>query len=349
MAGGSGTRFWPASRDARPKQFIDALGTGKSLLQMTFDRFRNITSSDKIWIVSNEKYKDLINEQLPKLAPHQILLEPNKRNTAPCIAYAAYKIRKEDPKAVLVISPADHVVLKEEKFEKVINTAIEGATTKEALITIGIEPHRPETGYGYIQFLPDENNAVKKVKTFTEKPKLDLAIMLVESGDFLWNSGIFVWTLDAIIQAFENHDPKIASLFANGADKYFTNEEQEFIEETYSLVKSISIDYAIMEKADNVFVVPGEFGWSDLGSWNTLHEIKDKDEKGNYTEGKSMLYDCRDNFIRGNKEKLIVVQGLEGYLVADFEDVLLICKKQDSATIKNFLLDIKSNKDEKYI
>ncbi len=349
MAGGSGTRFWPYSRDAKPKQFLDVVGTGRSLLQMTFDRFNEITTADKIWVVSNDKYEGLIKDQLPELADHQILLEPEKRNTAPCVAYAAYKIMKQDPNAVLVVTPSDHAIFKEKEFEKVISTAVESAKSNERLITIGIRPNRPETGYGYIQYLSEPGAPVKKVKTFTEKPEAELAQKFLDSGDFLWNSGIFVWSIDSIIKAFEKHDEEISSLFASGLNEYFTEGEQEFVDNAYSQCKSISIDYSILEKAENVYVVPGEFGWSDLGSWNALHELKKKDENDNVIEGSAIAYDSKDNYIKGKKGKLIVVQGLEGYLVADFEDVLLVCKKEDSSIFRDFITDVKSEKGEKFV
>lgn len=349
MAGGSGTRFWPYSRDAKPKQFLDVLGTGRSLLQMTFDRFSEITTPDKIWVVSNEKYEELIQNQLPELESHQILLETEKRNTAPCIAYASYKIMKRDPNAVLVVSPSDHAIFKEKDFQQVISTSVETAASDDKLITIGIRPNRPETGYGYIQYLEDSPSLVKKVKTFTEKPEVDLAVKFIESGDFLWNSGIFVWSIDSIIKSFEQHEEEIASIFASGLSEYYTENEQAFIKRAYSQCKNISIDYAIMEKAENVFVVPGDFGWSDLGSWNALHEIKSKDENENVIEGSVMTYDSKNNYIKGKKDKITVIQGCEGFLIADFDDVLLVCKKEDSSVFRDFITDVKSEKGEKYV
>ena len=347
MAGGSGTRFWPYSREARPKQFLDVVGTGRSLLQMTFDRFIEITTPDRIWIVTNEKYDELVKEQLPELGSDQILLEPQKRNTAPCIAYAAYKILKQDPNASMIVTPSDHAIFKEKEFQKVINAALQDAAKEEHLITIGIRPNRPETGYGYIQYISQSGSPVKKVKTFTEKPQLDLAKKFLESGDFLWNSGIFIWSIDAIVRAFEAHDEEMASLFASGLNDYFTKSEKAFVKKTYSHCKNISIDYAIMEKAENVYVVPGDFGWSDLGSWNALHEIREKDEDDNVIEGSAVMYDSRDNFIKGEKNKTIFAHGLEGYLVADFDDVLLICKKEDSGIFKDFISDAKMIKGKK--
>ena len=348
MAGGSGTRFWPYSRDAKPKQFLDVLGIGKSLLQMTVDRFKEVTTEDKIWIVSNEKYGALIKEQLPQLEDHQILLETEKRNTAPCIAYASYKIMKKDPNAVLIVSPSDHVIFNEKEFASVMNTSAEAAKD-EKLITIGIRPNRPETGYGYIQYISQPEDPVKKVKTFTEKPETELAIKFLESGDFLWNSGIFIWSIDSIIKSFEKYEDEMAALFADGLNEYYTENEHAFIKKTYSQCKSISIDYAIMEKADNVYVVPAEFGWSDLGSWNALHEIKDKDDSENVIEGSVMTYDSNNNYIKGNKDKVTVVQGCEGFLIADFDDVLLVCKKEDSSIFRDFITDVRSEKGDEFV
>ena len=347
MAGGTGTRFWPYSRNTKPKQFIDALGTGRSLLQMTYDRFSSTVPNENIWIVSNEIYSDLLAEQLPELNAENIILEPTKRNTAPCIAYAAYKIKKKDPNAVMVILPSDHVIFKEEQFLEVVNTAVEGAGD-EQLITIGIEPNRPETGYGYIQFIESEQ-PLKKVKTFTEKPELDLAQKFLESGDFVWNAGIFVWSVKAIISAFEKYQSELAETFDEGEDYYFTEKESAFIKSAYSISKSVSIDYAIMEKAEHVSVVLGDFGWSDLGSWNALHEIKEKDTHENVFEGDVMSYNSRNNYVLSKTNRLIVTEGLEGYLVADFDDVLLICRKEDSGIFREFVSDIKEQKGDKLI
>ncbi len=348
MAGGTGTRFWPYSRNDKPKQFIDALGTGRSLLQMTYDRFAASVPNENIWIVSNEIYRDLLSEQLPELRQDNILLEPLKRNTAPCIAYAAYKIKQQDPNAIMAVLPSDHVIFKEEKFLEVINTAVEGCDD-QALITIGIEPNRPETGYGYIQYLDDVDNPLKPVKTFTEKPELDLAKKFLESGDFVWNAGIFVWSVKAIISAFEKHQPELAETFEEGKEQYFTENEASFIKDAYAVSKSVSIDYAIMEKADHVNVVLGDFGWSDLGSWNALHEIKEKDKDGNVLEGDILTYQSKDNYILSKSKRLIVAEGLEGYLIADFNDVLLICRKEDSGIFREFVSDVKEQKGDKFI
>lgn len=347
MAGGIGSRFWPYSRNSRPKQFLDVLGTGRSLLQMTYDRFMSVTSPDKVFVVTNTQYGEMVAEQLPALSADQILLEPERRNTAPCIAYAAYKIREKDPNAIMVVTPADHTIFKEDLFLESINTAAEGAKD-DKLITIGIRPNRPETGYGYIQYI-DDDSPVKKVKTFTEKPQLDLARKFIESGDFVWNAGIFVWSVGSIIKAFEENLPEIAELFEEGKNLYYTSSEQAFINKTYSHSKSISVDFGIMESAGNVYVVLGEFVWSDLGSWASLHEVRDKTEHGNVVEANALLYDCKDSFIKGSKDKVMVLQDLEGYLVADFDDVLIVCKKDQDAKFREFFADVKSKKGEKFM
>ncbi len=348
MAGGTGTRFWPYSRAARPKQFLDVLNTGRSLLQMTFDRFIKYTDADKILVVSNAQYKDIIKEQLPDLLDDHILLEPSKRNTAPCIAYASYKIKQRDPMATLIVTPSDAAIFNEEKYLEVINTAVEGTLADDRLITIGINPHRPETGYGYIQYIEGEG-PIKKVKTFTEKPDQALAEKFIESGDFVWNAGIFVWKLSSIVSAFEKHQPEIAEQFNAGATCYYSEQEASFIEEAYAITKGISIDYAVMEKAENVDVVLGDFGWSDLGSWDAVHELLPKDDNGNLVSKHTVLYNSRNNYVKASNNKLMVLSDLEGYLVADFEDVLLICKKDDAPRFKNLVSDIRAEKGDKYV
>mgnify|MGYP001249249429 CR=1 FL=1 len=348
MAGGTGTRFWPYSRNKKPKQFLDILNTGRSLLQMTYDRFLKYVTKDQIWIVSNLMYKDLISLQIPDLPSDQILLEPSKRNTGPCIAYAAHKIRKKDPNALLVITPSDHAIFKPESFLEVIQNAVDCAADSKKLLTIGIKPHRPETGYGYIQYSHSDSIA-KKVKTFIEKPDIDLAKKFIDTGEFVWNAGIFILSVAAIIEAFEKHQKELTDLFAAGQKHYGTDKEASFIEKAYSHCKSISIDYAIMEKADNVFTILGDFGWSDLGSWNVLHELTEKDDNNNIIENTALLYSSKSNYIKSKKEKLLVISDLEGYLVADFDDVLLICKKDDAAKFKSFVNDVKATKGDSFI
>jgi mannose-1-phosphate guanylyltransferase len=348
MAGGSGTRFWPYSRNAKPKQFLDILGMGRSLLQMTFDRFQELVPASNIWVVSNKIYKDLIAEQLPELDDQQILMEPSKKNTAPCIAYATYKIRQKDPNAVVVVTPSDAAIFDTRRYLEVIQLATRSAASDDRLITIGIKPTKPETGYGYIQYFESEEE-VKKVKTFTEKPDVELAEKFIESGDFVWNAGIFVWSVKSIVGAMEQLQPWLAEAFDQGADVYFSEDEGSFVDRTYNNCKSISIDYAIMEKAENVYMIPGDFGWSDLGSWDALYEIKDKDKNGNVLEQKALLYDCKSNYIKSSKGKLVVASDLEGYLIADFDDVLLICKKDDATRFKNFVNEVKAEVSGKFI
>lgn len=349
MAGGVGSRFWPYSRNSRPKQFIDVLGTGKSLLRMTFERFLSISSPDKVLIVTNENYKRIVQEQLPELIEENILLEPYRRNTAPCIAYATYKIREKNPDAVMVITPADHIIFKEEQFINVIQNAI--AADGDKLITVGIKPNRPETGYGYIQYYKDVENKspIKPVKIFTEKPGLNLAKKFLNSGDFVWNAGIFICSVPAIVHGFESFLPDIAEIFEKGKGIYYTSEESNFINKIYAQSKNISIDYGIMEKANNVFVVFGDFDWSDLGSWNSLHEIREKDEKQNVVEADAILNDCTNNYIKSETNRLIVLHGLKDYLVADFTDVLLVCKKNSESKFREFVAQVKSEKGDKYL
>lgn len=325
MAGGTGTRLWPFSRQSKPKQFLDVLGTGRSLLQMTADRFEGFVEPSNIVVASNTQYETLLKEQFPTYSKHQFFLEPNKRNTAPCIAYAAYKLAKKYPEAVMVVSPADHAIFQEKKFIETIDTAVEAANQGK-LVTIGIQPNRPETGYGYIQYLESDSN-VKKVKTFTEKPELDLAQKFIESGDFVWNAGIFVWSVKSIIEAFEKYEPTLAEIFEEGAKYYYTRKEKKFVQSAYAQCKNISIDYAVMEKAENVHVVLGDFGWSDLGSWGTVYELRDKDESGNVISGDVMMKSSSNNLVHVPQGKVALVCGLDDYLISDSGDILMICPR----------------------
>jgi len=349
MAGGIGSRFWPYSRNAMPKQFLDVLDTGRSLLQLTYDRFEKLAGEDNIYVVSNQQYGSIIKEQLPAISDDQILLEPVRRNTAPCIAYASYKIYQKDPNAVIVVAPSDHVIFGEEGFHDCIKEAVESARDDDKLITLGIKPTRPETGYGYIQFITNGESKVKKVKTFTEKPQLDLAKTFIESGDFVWNAGIFIWSVKSIITAFERDMPDLAETFSEGNDKYFTPAEEGFVTKAYSHSKNISIDYGVMENAPNVHVVLGDFGWSDLGSWNSLYDIQDKDSNNNVVNANALLYNSSENIIHGNHDKVILIQDMKGYLVADFDDVLVICKKEEEARFREFVADVKSKKGDQYL
>ena len=342
MAGGIGSRFWPYSRTKKPKQFLDVLGTGRSLIQMTYDRFSNICPEENIHVITNKDYYQLVSEQLPTLSKEQILLEPIGRNTAVAIAYTAFKLRQKDPEAVMIVTPSDHVVFKENIFKDNIITATKAAKGTEKLITLGIIPTRPETGYGYIQYHPNPLKKVRKVKTFTEKPEPELAQKFIESGDFVWNAGIFIWSVNSITKAFHTYLKDIAVIFEEGKDLYYTDKEQSFIDRAYTQCKSISIDYGIMEKATDVYMVKGKFGWSDLGSWDALHEIREKDKDNNVIDGKTLLYNTKNCYIKGTDDTLIVAQDLNGYLVTQSDNVVLICKKDAEKKFREFLNDAKT-------
>lgn len=343
MAGGIGSRFWPMSTASHPKQFLDILGTGQTLIQQTFSRFEHICPKENILVVTGDVYKDIVLEQLPEISENRVLCEPDRRNTAPCIAYANYKIAALNPDANIVVAPSDHLILKEDIFADTIRTAIQQTQSSDCLVTLGIKPSRPDTGYGYIQFDESQSGVdaqVKKVKTFTEKPDLARAEQFLESGDFFWNSGIFIWSLKNINAAFEKHLPEINELFKKGMGKYHTPDEAPFINETYNACASISIDYGIMEKADNVYVVLSDFGWSDLGTWGSLFTHIAKDENQNAVSGKKvMLYDSENCIVNVPADKLAVLQGLDGYIVVEANNVLLICKKDDEQKIKQFVED----------
>jgi mannose-1-phosphate guanylyltransferase len=354
MAGGIGARFWPMSRTTHPKQFIDILGTGETLIQQTFKRFARIIDPHNIYIVTNELYRDLIRKQIPEMVDEQIICEPARRNTAPCIAYANYRIYKRDPDAMIVVAPSDHIILKEEIFLQNITTALEAASQNDWLLTLGIRPSRPDTGYGYIQFTEgtvyEQDPHLKKVKTFTEKPNLELAVTFLKCGDFLWNSGIFVWSLKSIMNAFQSFLPDVDVLFKKGIDIYETAAEKEFISETYAICKSISIDYGIMEKASNVYVLSVDFGWSDLGTWGSLYENIEKNDLGNAVVGNAvMIYDSKDCIVNMPDDKVVVLQGLTDYIVVESENILLICRKSDEQQIRQFVNDVRLNKGEKFV
>jgi len=342
MAGGIGSRFWPFSRTTFPKQFHDVMGTGKTMIQQTADRYRNICPLENILVVTNKDYVELVKKQLPWMADDQILLEPTGRNTAPCAAYAAFKIFAKNPDANLVVCPADHVILMEETFETVILEALEATKTDNRLLTLGMKPTRPDTGYGYIQF-HEITNPVKKVKTFTEKPELEIARKFLESGDFVWNAGIFIWNAKAIIQALEKHQPELNELFHEGIQHYWTANEQAFINKTYPQCKSISIDNGIMEKAENVYVMLADFGWSDLGTWKSLYELSDKDENGNVINANAMLYDTYNSVVRVSKDKLVVLEGVDNLIVAEADGVIMICHKDHEQRVKDFVADAKQS------
>lgn len=344
MAGGVGVRFWPYSRNQRPKQFLDVLEIGKTLLQTTYERFLPLCPPERIYVVTHEEHAHLVREQLPDLKDEQILAEPMRKNTAACIAYAGYRIRQHNPDAVIIVSPADHLIMKENEFQHVLNKAVDQASSQDKLITLGITPTRPETGYGYIQFLPDKK-FIKKVKTFTEKPQLALAKKFLESGDFVWNSGIFVWGVQAIINSLKKHMPEMAEAFEECAEAFGTAGEREAVVEAYSQCKNISIDYAVMEKATNVYICQASFTWSDLGSWSSIHDISAKDKENNMVSGKVLLYDSRNCIIRASSaDKLLVVQGLNGYLVGEFGNVIIVCEKDREDLFRQFVNDVKAMK-----
>lgn len=353
MAGGIGSRFWPVSRNHLPKQFLDFLGTGKSLLQMTFERFNKFIPTENIYIITAEQYVDLTKEHLPQLKPHQILAEPVRRNTAPCVAYFANKINQINQNAVMVIAPADHLILNEKKFTTSIVKGMDFASSNNNLLTLGIKPTRPDTGYGYIQFRKSEAAAknIFKVKTFTEKPPLELAKTFLESGDFVWNSGIFIWSVKSILTAFDKYLPEVAGIFKTENKVYNTDDEVGFIQQAYGLCTNISIDYGIMEKADNVLVIPGDFSWSDLGTWGSLYENMQKDYLGNAVTGKNvMIYGAVNCMVSSNnKKKVVILSGLKDYCVIDTDDVLLIFKKEEHQEIKKIAADVKRKKGDNYM
>jgi len=341
MAGGVGVRFWPYSRNSKPKQFLDVLGSGKTLLQSTFDRFAPMCPVENIFVVTHEEHAALVKQQLPELSDGQILAEPMRKNTAACIAYASYRIALLNPDAVIVVSPSDHLILKEAEFQDVIRKAADQAKGQDKLITLGITPTRPETGYGYIQYHTEKTFA-KKVKTFTEKPELSLAKKFIESGDFVWNSGIFIWGVQAVLKEIHQHLPEMAEVFDEIKPKLGTDEERDAIRVAYPQCKSISIDYGIMEKAKNVYVCLGNFTWSDLGSWASIHEISAKDENNNVVNANALTYESRNCIIKGSPDKLIVAQGLNGYLIGEFGNVIIVCEKDKEEQFRRFVNDVKA-------
>ena len=352
MAGGIGSRFWPISRTTHPKQFIDILGTGKTLIQQTYERFVKVVPKENIFIITNDIYTSLVKEQLPDLSASQILAEPIMRNTAPCIAYGCHKIHKINPNACVVIAPSDHLILDTEGFVQAINQSLATASEKDCLITLGIKPSRPDTGYGYIQFnTATINGDFHKVKTFTEKPNLELARTFVQSGEFLWNAGIFVWSVKNIIEAFSQHLPEINDVFKEGEQAYNTDKEQEFIQKAYYQCTNISIDYGIMEKANNVYVLPSEFGWSDLGTWASVYELADKDYVGNAVmpAEKVIMYDSSNCMVNVPKDKLVILQGLHDFIVVENNNTLLICPKEDEQNVKQVVADVKQRFGSEFI
>lgn len=350
MGGGIGTRFWPFSRESRPKQFLDFFGVGRSLLQMTVDRFAGLVPIENIYIVTNKMYADLVKEQLPLLHEDQILLEPARRNTAPCIAYAAYHIKAKNPDANIVVTPSDHLILKEDQFIKDLQKGLQFTAKNNALVTLGIKPSRPETSYGYIQSSETSTDGFTKVKTFTEKPDLELAKIFVDSGEFFWNSGMFIWNVDAIIEAMRKHLPDVTAPFDKYIYTFNTPEETDFIQDYFPKCPTISIDYGVMEKADNVYMLCVDFGWADLGTWGSIFDIATKDVSNNAVfETKALLYESENNIIElEDKDRVAVVQGLSDYIIAESGNVLMICKKKDENRIKQFMADAFLKYGDKY-
>ncbi len=335
MAGGVGSRFWPASRESRPKQFLDILGIGESLIQSTFSRAAKIVPKENILIVSNHQYKNLILEHLPDISENQILLEPSRNNTAPCVAYTALHLKAINPKSVFAMLPSDHVIMKEDQFSKDIMAAFDYAEQHEAIVTLGIEPTRPDTGYGYINY---KNNAsdIKKVIEFKEKPNKETAISYLNKGGYVWNAGIFVWSVKTILHSFEHSAPKILDVLRQDLSKYNTPNEQAYINKVYPNTQNISVDFAILEQAENVYTIPTDIGWSDLGTWNSLYDFGDKDDKQNVIQANSAsMHEAGGNMIRtDHKEKLIVIKGLQDYIIIDDDDVLLIYPREQEQSIK---------------
>ena len=353
MAGGVGSRFWPMSRNAHPKQFLDILGTGKSLLQQTYELFLSVCPKENIIIVTNADYTSLVQSQLPDINADQILAEPFRKNTAPCILYAAKKIALRNPEANIVVAPSDHVILKEEAFIRAIQQGLNFTSDKDVLLTLGIQPSRPDTGYGYIQFIDDKStseNKISKVKTFTEKPNLEMAKFFLQSGEFLWNAGIFLWNVKSILKAFEMHLPDMFSIFDAEENIYNTENENEFIHQAFHQCANISIDFAVMEKASNVHVMSAEFGWSDLGTYGSLYEHIKHDDNQNAIVGKHvMTYDTKNCIVNVPKDKLVVLQGLDDYIVVESDSILLVCKKSDEQQIRQFVNDVKLKRGDKFV
>ncbi len=339
MAGGVGSRFWPMSTPEKPKQFIDVLGTGRTLLQLTADRFTGICPPENVWVVTAEKYRDIVKEQLPEVSDDHILLEPCMRNTAPCIAYVSWKIKKRYPEANLVVSASDHIVTDVEEFVRVIRKGLEFTKSEDRILTLGMKPTRPETGYGYIKMEREAlgEGEIRKVEGFKEKPDRMTAEKYLREGGYTWNSGIFLWSVSTVEKAFRSCQPKMSALFDSLEDYFYTEKEREIIGQKFPDCEKISVDYAIMEHAQNIYVFPADFGWSDLGTWGSLYELSGKDKEGNAIIGERVkMVECRDCIVHLSGEHQIVLQGLEGYIIAEQNGVILICKKEEEQRIKEF-------------
>jgi len=344
MAGGVGSRFWPVSTAQFPKQFHDMLGTGETLIQKTFTRLSKLIPPENILILTNAAYNGLVLEQLPMVKQEQVVLEPAMRNTAPCILYASLKIRKMNPDAVMVVAPSDHWIEDEAAFINNLQLAFDYAQDEEALMTLGIQPTFPNTGYGYIEYNKEGSNQIKKVYQFREKPSYEQAKSFLESGNFLWNGGIFIWSVRSITEAFKMFQPKMYTLFQEGYDTYNTGSEKSFIEENYAKADDISIDYAVMENADNVYVLPATFDWNDLGTWGSLHEKLTKDENNNtVVNARVFIENSSNNIIRAEKDKTVIIDGLHDYIIVDRENILLIYPKGKEQEIKKITALVTKN------
>ena len=341
MAGGVGSRFWPMSTAECPKQFIDVLGIGKSLLQLTVERFGNIISPENIWVVTNRSYADIVAKQLPDMPRENILCEPCRRNTAPCIAYISWRIKSKDPKANIVVTPSDHIVTNTVEFQRVISACMKFTSDTDAIVTLGMKPNRPETGYGYIQANMAANSLrnkeVYRVDSFRETPDLATAEKYIKQSNYFWNAGIFIWNVNTIVNAFRMYQPTMSKIFESMLPYYGTEREQELIDQRFPECESISVDYAIMEKAEEIFVCPADFGWSDLGTWGSLHLQSHKDLYGNACIGENInMFESHNCIVHTVQEKKVVIQGLDGYIVAENDDTLLICKLSEEQRIKQF-------------
>ncbi len=350
MCGGVGSRFWPFSKAEKPKQFLDFFGTGRSLLQTAFDRMQGIVPVDNIILITNEMYEPIIKEQLPEIDQRQILLEPVRRNTAPCIAWAAHHIKAINPDAKMMVAPSDHLILNVERFRDSVVKAFEFIENRDALVTMGIKPSRPETGYGYIQVGENIEGNFSAVKTFTEKPNEELARVFLKSGEFFWNSGMFFWSADSILKALNDYSPDVNIVFERG-EKYFgTDQEQQYIDTHFEESPSISIDFAVMEKAPNVYVETVDFGWNDLGTWRSLYDHSPKNRDGNVTQNcKALMFNSHNNIVAIKGDKLVVASGLEGYIVADVDDALLIVPLEEEQKIKQYVNDVKTKFGDKFL
>ncbi len=348
MAGGVGSRFWPMSRRNMPKQFLDILGTSKSFIRSTYERFLPLVPKENFLVVTNRAYRSLVMEHIPEFDPEQILCEPIGRNTAPAIAYAAHRLRKKCADARMIVTPSDHLILNEAEFQVAINECLEFVADHDALMTVGIEPSRPDTGYGYLQ--KSDSNVISRVKCFTEKPALEIAQAFVDCGEFVWNSGLFVWSIDSIMRAFETYLPEHHALFTSVDDALATESEEQVIEQVFAECKSISIDYGVMEKAENVYVRCSDFGWSDVGTWGSVYQLSQKDRNENMlSHDGCYAYDTSKSIVSVREGKVAVIKGLNDYIVVDTDDVLLVCPRSDEQSIKKYIDDVRFDKGEKYV